>query len=108
LVLTKNLKGYFVKSEDGGDETSWWDGNPAHYIDFTNEDAAQWYIDRLKLVQEKHGIDGFKFDSGETDFTPSNPVFKGDVELSPNSITSTYVRTCATFGGLIEVRSGSR
>ncbi|XP_068906949.1 myogenesis-regulating glycosidase-like [Tenebrio molitor] len=100
--------GYFVKSEDGNDETNWWDGNPAHYIDFTNEDAAQWYIDRLKLVQEKHGIDGFKFDSGESDSTPANSVFKGDVELSPNSITSAYVRTCATFGGLIEVRAAWR
>ncbi|KAJ3631195.1 hypothetical protein MTP99_012339 [Tenebrio molitor] len=100
--------GYFVKSEDGGDETSWWDGNPAHYIDFTNEDAAKWYIDRLKSLQEQHGIDGFKFDAGESDYPPPNSVYNGDVELSPNSITSAYVRTCATFGGLIEVRSASR
>ncbi|XP_068907022.1 myogenesis-regulating glycosidase-like isoform X1 [Tenebrio molitor] len=99
---------YFVKSEDGGDQTSWWNGNLSHYIDFTNEEAGKWFIDRLKLLQEQHGIDSFKFDAGESDYPPPNPVLNGDVELSPNSITSAYVRTCATFGGLIEVRSAWR
>ncbi|RZB39964.1 putative family 31 glucosidase [Asbolus verrucosus] len=100
--------GYFAKAADGSDQTSWWDGNPAHYIDFTNDEARSWFIDRLKLLQELHGIDSFKFDAGESDYPPPNAVFSGDVEMSPNSITSAYVRTCATFGGLIEVRSATQ
>jgi alpha-glucosidase (family GH31 glycosyl hydrolase) len=97
-----------VKSDDGGDVTSWWEGNNAHYIDYTNEEARMWVIDRLKLLQELHGIDTFKFDAGESDYPPPNPVLNGDVELSPNSITSSYVRNCATFGASIEVRSAWR
>ncbi|KAJ3658461.1 hypothetical protein Zmor_010196 [Zophobas morio] len=101
--------GYFIKSRnDGSQETSWWDGNPAHHVDFTQEGARNWFSDRLKTLQESHGINSFKFDAGESDWTPPNPDLNADIEDSPNALTAAYVRTCAEFGGLLEVRSAWR
>lgn len=65
-------------------------------------------MDRLRLLQEKYGIDNFKFDAGESSWAPQTPVLSGDVEEAPNILTSDYVRTCASFGDLIEIRSGFR
>lgn len=65
-------------------------------------------MDRLRLLQEQHGIDNFKFDAGETSWAPQVPVLSGDPEEAPNQLTADYVRTCAIFGDLIEVRSGFR
>lgn len=36
------------------------------------------------------------------------PALSGDLELQPHSITTEYVRTCAKFGDLVEVRTGWR
>ena len=104
-----SIQGYFIKSKnDGSEETSWWNGNPAHHVDFTQEGARKWFTDRLKTLQELHGIDSFKFDAGESDWAPPNPDLNADIEDSPNALTSAYVRTCAEFGGLLEVRSAWR
>ena len=105
-----SIQGYFIKSrnDDGSQETSWWDGNPAHHVDFTQEGATNWFSDRLKTLQEAHGINSFKFDAGESDWTPPNPDLNADIEDSPNALTAAYVRTCAEFGGLLEVRSAWR
>ncbi|EFA02566.2 myogenesis-regulating glycosidase [Tribolium castaneum] len=99
--------GYFVIDDSGSDETSWWNGQ-AHHLDFSKQEAAKWFTDRLKLLQEKHGIDGFKFDAGESDYAPWHPIVSGDPELSPNSLSGDYIRTDAAFGGLTEVRTGWR
>jgi alpha-glucosidase len=42
----------------------WWNGVSACY-DFTNPDAAAWFIAQLKALQTDYGIDGFKFDAGD-------------------------------------------
>lgn len=98
-------KGYFVVNHAGSVDTSWWCGLEAAYIDFTKPEAANWYVSRLKRLQEEDGIDAFKFDAGETSWTPSDPVLPS-WEVSPNQITVDYVTTVSQFGGLIEVRSG--
>lgn len=108
FVLYLLSKGYFVIDNSGSDETSWWDGHTAHHVDFSKTEAAKWFTDRLKLLQEKHGIDGFKFDAGESDYAPINPIVSGDPELSPNSLSGDYIRTVAAFGDLIEVRTAWR
>ncbi|XP_044254381.1 myogenesis-regulating glycosidase [Tribolium madens] len=100
--------GYFVIADSGSDETSWWNGPTAHHLDFSKEEVAKWFSDRLKLLQERHGIDGFKFDAGESDYAPLNPIVSGDPELSPNSLSGDYIRTDARFGGLTEVRTAWR
>lgn len=88
--------------------TTWWEGS-AHFLDFTNSDAKNWWIQRLNNLKEQYGIDGFKFDSGESDYLPPNPVLaNGDPELTPGLSTTAYVETCSSFGNNIEVRSAWR
>lgn len=99
-----------MKNEDGSVLTQWWNsnGSDAQYLDFSNGEVREWFVDRLRLLQQKHGIDSFKFDAGETSWAPQVPVLSGDVEEAPNLLTSDYVRTCAILGDLIEIRSGFR
>lgn len=69
----KTCPDFFVKSEDGSVLTQWWNSNgaSAQYLDFSNKEAREWFVERLKLLQEKHGIDSFKFDAGECTFAPT-------------------------------------
>ncbi|CAG9826671.1 unnamed protein product [Diabrotica balteata] len=102
-------KGYFVLDQNGRADGSWWNGNDSYQIDFTNPEAAEWWSARLKKLQQNPGIDSFKFDAGETDYGPQPSVYHGvNQEDVPNILSESYVRTCAKFGPLVEVRSGSR
>ncbi|XP_053611423.1 myogenesis-regulating glycosidase-like isoform X2 [Plodia interpunctella] len=103
-------KGYLVSSEYGSVETSWWNDNETTtaYIDFTKQDARNWYIERLKSLQEATGIDSFKFDSGESSWSPQIPVLQRDVRDQPGIITADYVRAVSQFGPMVEVRTGYR
>ncbi|KAF2905133.1 hypothetical protein ILUMI_01041 [Ignelater luminosus] len=100
--------GYFVKNSEGSDLTSWWNSrrNEAHHLDFTKAEVRSWFTERLRSIQEKHGIDSFKFDAGESSWVPQVPILNGDVDTLPNALSVDYVKTCAAFGDLIEVRSG--
>lgn len=63
---------YLVSSEYGSVETSWWNDNETTtaYIDFTKPDARAWYMERLQRLQTVYGIDSYKFDGGETSWSP--------------------------------------
>ncbi|CAO1334755.1 unnamed protein product [Diamesa serratosioi] len=101
-------KGYFVKSHAGSVDTQWWNSQPgqASYVDFTKTAAAQWFSNRLKLLQTNAGIDSFKFDAGESSWTPEDPVLNATYKEIPHKITIDYVKTVSKFGSLVEVRSG--
>lgn len=98
---------YFAKNISGQTLAIWWNSDNSHQIDFTNSEAAQWWVDRVKKLQENPGIDSFKFDAGESNFVNQPPDFK-DVYLAPNILTTKYIETCNQFGSLIEVRSAYR
>ncbi|MDR0711413.1 MAG: glycoside hydrolase family 31 protein [Prevotellaceae bacterium] len=58
-------KGYLLKSKNGQPAIiGWWNGQSACY-DFTNPEAAAYFVSALKDMQKKYGIDGFKFDAGD-------------------------------------------
>jgi len=61
---------------------------------------------------ETNGIDGFKFDAGESSWMPQLPkldtIPSAKDEDYPNLATRRYVETCANFTGLTEVRSAYR
>ncbi|KAJ8922547.1 hypothetical protein NQ315_007577 [Exocentrus adspersus] len=87
----------------------WWEGDDAHQIDFTNPEAAEWFSTRISVLKDDPGVDGFKFDAGETDYAIPPSVYENmDPEEVPNCLTIHYVKTCAEFGDLIEVRSAWR
>lgn len=87
---------------------SWWQGHDAGAVDFTNPAAATWFTERLRKLQQETGIDAFKFDAGEVLFLPTQTRLHSDTDPSlwPNLYTTKYIETCASFGGIVEVRSG--
>lgn len=72
----------------------------------TNPEAVAWWTARLKKLQADTGLDSFKFDAGEVNWLPAAANLNNDTdrELWPQLYTTSYVETCATFGGLIETR----
>ena len=100
--------GYFVYNDsDNSILTLWWDGM-ASIIDFTNADASQWFVSRLKTLQEESGIASFKFDAGETSWLPQPPRLNSSSYPYPGVFTKSYVSALASFGSMIEVRVGER
>lgn len=61
-----------VKNENGSVDTTWWNpnGTVSAYVDFTNKEAANWWSSRLRYLQETNAIDSFKFDAGESSWSP--------------------------------------
>nr|AHH86058.1 glycoside hydrolase family 31 [Sitophilus oryzae] len=109
LVKEGEEKGYFVKNTNDSMTTVWWESEDARQIDFTNPQAVTWYTNRLIKVQNESGVDGFKFDAGETDYVAQPGVYNvEDQELVPNVFTQNYIETVSQFGDLIEVRSAFR
>jgi alpha-glucosidase len=66
--------------------------------------VADWFVDRLRKLQEETGIDSYKFDAGELSWSPSDPIF-ANYNLRPQGIVTDYVTAVAQFGDLVEVRS---
>ncbi|KAL0820842.1 hypothetical protein ABMA28_005513 [Loxostege sticticalis] len=102
--------GYLALDESGSPNTTWWNNNgtDAAYIDFTKPAAAEWWYQRVKNLADTYGIDSFKFDAGESSFAPQVSIQTGDIDLQPHHIVEKYVRTCARFGNMVEVRAGFR
>ncbi|AUP78515.1 glycoside hydrolase family 31 protein [Flavivirga eckloniae] len=46
---------------------TWWNGISA-VLDLSNPVAVDWFKSNLENLKEKYGVDGFKFDAGDTDF----------------------------------------
>lgn len=100
--------GYLVADHTGNTDTQWWNSQQAQaaYVDFTKPEVAQWFKDRLANVLAVSGIDSFKFDAGESSWSPPNPLLNGERSDNPNSIVYDYLRTVASTGGdLVEVRT---
>ncbi|MCK9412572.1 MAG: glycoside hydrolase family 31 protein [Prolixibacteraceae bacterium] len=51
----------------------WWNGYSA-CLDFTKPKANNWLKEQLKNLQQKYGIDGFKFDAADFDFYSKKPT----------------------------------
>ena len=103
--------GYFVKSKvltPGHSKAgffSWWQPTPVVAIDLTNKDAREWFLNGLKSLQTRYGIDGFKFDAGEPCFLPKE--FETKVPMKhPSEYTKLWSTEIAKTFELCEVRSG--
>lgn len=59
-------KGYLIKNKKSGAPAiiAWWNGYSACY-DLSNPAAAEHLKQQLRGVQERYGVDGFKFDAGD-------------------------------------------
>jgi alpha-glucosidase (family GH31 glycosyl hydrolase) len=102
-------RGYFVKDQKSiFGMASWWQGSNAGLIDFTNDEAVEWWSSRLERLRAVYGIDSFKFDGGDMSGLPYSHQLAGDVNLGPSIATTKYVEAVAIFGNMVEVRVGRR
>lgn len=69
----------------------WWNGVSA-MLDLTNDTAVEWFTTQLEYLTSEYGIDGFKFDGGDTYFF--TPDLKGNEDIIPNE----HTRLFAKFG----------
>ncbi|EAT48754.1 AAEL000223-PA [Aedes aegypti] len=101
---------YLVRNHDGQTEAQWWNSEPdgSVHLDFTKSEVAEWFTERLKSIQTEFGVNGFKFDGGEPNYMPADPVLNGPRSKHPFLITDGYLRTVAKFENLAEVRSARR
>ena len=107
--------GHWVTSEDGSDGGGfglkpgffrWWNSAPAAALDVTSPKAVAWFASRLRRLQAKYGIDGFKFDAGEPCFLPR--AFKTHVPLRhPSEYTRAWVASVAAQFEMAEARAAA-
>ena len=73
-------KGYFAKDpkEDRPAIVPWWNGYSA-MLDMSNPAAKAWMVGKLREMQTKYGVDGYKFDAGDAaNYSPERiRVFDG-------------------------------
>lgn len=100
-------RGFLVSDHNGNTDTEWWNSatGQAAYVDFTKEEVRAWFTARLRAILDESGIDSFKFDAGESSWTPPDPLLNGPAKRRPSQIVGDYIRTVAAFGDLVEVRS---
>ncbi|MDR1582099.1 MAG: glycoside hydrolase family 31 protein [Prevotellaceae bacterium] len=104
-------KGYLLKAK-GADVAAmipWWNGFSACY-DFTNPAAAGYFVAQLKAVQAAYGVDGFKFDAGDSKFYDARFVDSYQKDALPTDHTLAWAaiglqfpfneyRACWKMGG---------
>jgi len=44
--------GYFAKDEQGNTRTWWWNGLTAAIVDFTNPEATNWFMDKVRAIKQ--------------------------------------------------------
>lgn len=85
----RDLAGKHLLVTDNSGEPAivrWWNGASA-LLDFTNPKAVDWFRSRLNYLQSTYGVDGFKFDGGDSSFYRG--VITSQPE-SPNAQTELY------------------
>lgn len=73
----------------------WWNGYSA-CLDLTNPAAQQWLKDKLQMLQNKYGVDGFKLDAGDAYFY-DNPNLLSYKKASPNEHSEEWAKIGLAF-----------
>jgi len=72
----------------------WWNGFSA-VLDFSNPGAVRWFKEQLVNLETRYGVDGFKFDAGDTEYYPESAV--AYQKLLPNEHTELFGRVGIDF-----------
>ncbi len=72
----------------------WWNGYSC-VLDFTNPKTQKWFAEKLNYLTDEYGVDGFKFDSGDTYlYQDSDRTF---VRQEANAHTAAFNRFCENY-----------
>lgn len=104
---TAAAQGYLLRDITTGEPvvTRWWQGR-AGLLDVGNPAALDWWLAGLQRLQTLYGIDGFKFDGGESNFVPRAACAVG--QMTPTAYPDHYVAFVARHFQWAEVRTGWR
>ena len=83
----------------------WWNTPPVVALDVTNDEAVEWFVERLERLRSTCGIDGFKFDAGEPCFLPRKFSTRRPL-THPSEYTRGWIERVASRFELAEVRTG--
>lgn len=101
-------KGGLIYDTDGEPVAAkWWNGKSAS-IDFSSKLGAGWFMRQLSNLSEKYGVDGWKFDAGDTESYKSDWITEGN--CTPSEMCEAYgklglefplneYRACFKMGG---------
>ncbi|XP_055001178.1 myogenesis-regulating glycosidase [Sorex araneus] len=82
----------------------WWNGIGA-VLDFTRQEARDWFEEQLRGLRARYGVASFKFDAGEVSYLPRD--FSTHRPLSDPSVWSRrYTEMALPFFAMAEVRVG--
>lgn len=83
-------KGYLIKEKSSGDPymVRWWNG-VSGVLDFTNPGAVAWFDSQLQRLVDSVGVDGFKFDAGDTYFY-NDQMSSFDPDATPTDHTYAF------------------
>lgn len=86
----RGLPGWLLREADGRPAIlEWWDGHSAH-LDVTHPEATHWFLAQLERLRSDYGVDGFKFDGGDTAHYLRRP--RSWLNASPVEITEAWAR----------------
>lgn len=83
-------KQFLIQEVDGEHNpliVRWWNG-ASSVLDFSNPGAVQWFKQQLQFLVKEYGVDGFKFDAGDSYFY-TGPL-KTYKSFSPNDHTLAF------------------
>ena len=74
----------------------WWNGQSA-CLDLTRPGTVDYLVQQLRDLQQRHGVDGFKFDAGDNSFYPIDRVEGHDRETLAVDHTLAWARVGLSF-----------
>jgi len=81
--------GLLLKNQDNQPKmVRWWNGVSA-LLDFTNPEAVDWFTSQLDYLMEEYGVDGFKFDAGDSQYYLDVKAHK---DVTPNVHTELFAK----------------
>lgn len=84
----------------------WWNGE-AGLIDLSNRAARDGYVNELKALMKRYGVDGFKFDGGDAEYWPAAGAISAGGPITRNRYTDLWAEVGSEFE-LNELRVGWR
>ncbi|WP_319501312.1 glycoside hydrolase family 31 protein [uncultured Draconibacterium sp.] len=82
---------YLIRDETGTKpgHIKWWGGND-YELDMSNPEAFDWFLEKLRKLQQKYGVDGFKQDGGDAKYIPEN--YQTFADVSSNGSTDYWAK----------------